>query len=228
MPQDSFLNDNKKDEEELNGKDKRFRAKLSEKGFTIDYLRNDFEKSLPNLTKELNSITDSNAKFSLNKYAQDMIDFQTDEPELYQDEEIEDYFEEEGYNDDDNDFSKIEQTTIENDVNKLNDKNHDETLREFSQFNYEDIKKSIKSRVKSDYSENSELFLPKTEDFLRRCSNLKEAEEIIAFQLKQKYISEKQAEDLIKICREKGLTSFGPKKEWGYYERTYRNKSNSS
>lgn len=226
MPQDNFLNNNQ-EEQEKTSKEKRFRAKLSEKGFTIDYLRNDFEKSLPYLSMELNSNTENNSKFSLNKYAQDLIESQSDESEENMDEEFEETPEENiiGTNKDNPDIvdgsisSDMEMDGINNNRNGF--------LKELSQEDYETAKKSIKSKVKSDYNEDSELYLPKTEDFLRRCSDLKEAEEIIAFQLKQRYISEKQAEELIKICREKGLASFGPKKEWGYYERTYRNKSSS-
>lgn len=81
---------------------------------------------------------------------------------------------------------------------------------------------SIKKRFTSKYNKDSELFYPKTVDFLRRCSNLEEAEEIIKFQLKMKEITKKEAEDLMIFCRRHGLQYFGNKKNTGYYEKRYR------
>ncbi|MBD3351357.1 MAG: DUF2095 domain-containing protein [Candidatus Lokiarchaeota archaeon] len=83
-------------------------------------------------------------------------------------------------------------------------------------------KRRIKETYKSKYDENSELFYPKTEDFLRRCSNLKEVREILEYQVKMKEITRENAENLWKKCKEEGIRSLGSKKEWGYYEKKYR------
>ena len=85
----------------------------------------------------------------------------------------------------------------------------------------------IKKATESQYIPDSELFLPKTEDYLRRCSSLEEAEEIIDHQLKINEITLEHANELREICKKHGLGYFGQKKEWGYYEKTYRNKRNS-
>ena len=53
--------------------------------------------------------------------------------------------------------------------------------------------KEIEQAVKSHYESDSELYSPSTTDFLRRCSTLEEAEEIINHQLKMNEINEKQA-----------------------------------
>ncbi|MHA1727180.1 MAG: DUF2095 family protein [Promethearchaeota archaeon] len=87
-------------------------------------------------------------------------------------------------------------------------------------------KKTIESKrrkIVSNYNKDSELFLPKTEDYLRRCSTLKEAEEIINFQLKLKAISKNKAKYLINLCRKHGIRYFGDKKNNGFYENKYRN-----
>ena len=52
----------------------------------------------------------------------------------------------------------------------------------------------IEGIVKSQYDQETELFLPKTEHFLRRCSTLEEAEEIIDHQLKVQEITQEQAD----------------------------------
>ena len=85
----------------------------------------------------------------------------------------------------------------------------------------------IQKAVESNYDSDSELFLPKTEDYLRRCSTLDEAKDIIDHQLKLNEISKEQAKELWELCAKHGIRYFGQKKEWGYYEKTYRNKGNS-
>ena len=85
----------------------------------------------------------------------------------------------------------------------------------------------IEEVTKSQYDQETELFLPKTEDFLRRCSTLEEAEEIIDHQLKIHEITKEQADYLRELCRKHGVRYFGGKKEWGYYEKTYRTKRSS-
>jgi len=54
-------------------------------------------------------------------------------------------------------------------------------------------------------------------DFLRRCDTQEQAEEIIAYMEKRGEISGDYAAQLRKQLREKGVRSFGPKKEDDYY-----------
>jgi len=83
-------------------------------------------------------------------------------------------------------------------------------------------REEIQKITQSDYDTNSELQFPKTENFIRRCSTLEEAEEIIDYQLKINQITKQQADKLRELCKKHGMRYFGQKKEWGYYERTYR------
>ena len=43
--------------------------------------------------------------------------------------------------------------------------------------------------------------------------------------LKRQEITEVQANELRELCKKHGVRYFGQKKEWGYYERTYRDKT---
>lgn len=56
-------------------------------------------------------------------------------------------------------------------------------------------------------------------DFLRRCDNEEQAEEIIAYMERRGEISRDYALSLRKQLKEKGVRSFGPKKEEAYYLR---------
>ena len=58
---------------------------------------------------------------------------------------------------------------------------------------------------------------PDVIDFLRRCDNEKQAYEIIDYLEKRKEISKEYASQLRKQLRERGVRSFGSKKEDGYY-----------
>ncbi|MBX5321208.1 MAG: DUF2095 family protein [Candidatus Bathyarchaeota archaeon] len=58
---------------------------------------------------------------------------------------------------------------------------------------------------------------PDVIDFLRRCDTQEQAEEIIAYMEKRGEISKEYAEKLRKQLKEKGVRSFGPKKEENYY-----------
>jgi len=60
---------------------------------------------------------------------------------------------------------------------------------------------------------------PNVVDFLRRCSSDEEAFEIIEYMRKRGEVKEGEADKLYAQLREKGIRSFGPKKEPGYYER---------
>ena len=67
-----------------------------------------------------------------------------------------------------------------------------------------------------------ELTDPDVISFIRRCSTNEEAIEIIEFMVRRGEISKEYGEKLKKQLETKGLRSFGPKKTWGYYERTFR------
>jgi len=60
-------------------------------------------------------------------------------------------------------------------------------------------------------------FDPSVVDFIRRCDTEEEAETIIAFMEKRCEITPKQATQLRVQLQEKGIRSFGPKKEENYY-----------
>lgn len=58
---------------------------------------------------------------------------------------------------------------------------------------------------------------PDVIDFLRRCDTEEQAEEIIAYMEKRGEITSEYAAQLRKQLKEKGVRSFGPKKEENYY-----------
>jgi hypothetical protein len=60
---------------------------------------------------------------------------------------------------------------------------------------------------------------PGVMDFLRRCDTVEEAEEIINYLEGRGEITCERAEELRRQLRERGLRSFGEKKEPGYYLR---------
>jgi len=60
---------------------------------------------------------------------------------------------------------------------------------------------------------------PDVIDFLRRCDRVEEAEEIIDYLERRGEITSERAERLRRQLRERGLRSFGEKKEPGYYLR---------
>lgn len=60
-------------------------------------------------------------------------------------------------------------------------------------------------------------YVPTVVDFIRRCSTDKEANEIIIYMEKRGEITKKDAQKLKKQLEEKGVRSFGAKKEDGYY-----------
>jgi len=62
-------------------------------------------------------------------------------------------------------------------------------------------------------------YVPDVIDFIRRCDNEKQAEEIIDFLKKRNEINSTYARRLKKQLREKGVRSFGPKKQDDYYSR---------
>lgn len=58
---------------------------------------------------------------------------------------------------------------------------------------------------------------PDVIDFLRRCDTEEQAEEIIAYMERRGEVSGEYAAQLRKQLKEKGVRSFGPKKEENYY-----------
>ncbi len=58
---------------------------------------------------------------------------------------------------------------------------------------------------------------PDVIDFIRRCDSLQQANEIAAYLEKRGEITKEYASRLKKQLKEKGVRSFGPKKEGDYY-----------
>ncbi len=67
-------------------------------------------------------------------------------------------------------------------------------------------------------------FMPGPEDYLMRCATEEEAIQVIEFLRQRREISEEESERLKKQVYEKGVRSFGPLREEGYYLRTYHRK----
>lgn len=70
-----------------------------------------------------------------------------------------------------------------------------------------------KNAIRKKHSE----YVPDVVDFLRRCDTVQQAEEIIAYMEKRREIDGRYAQQLRKQLKEKGVRSFGTKKEDGYY-----------
>jgi len=62
-------------------------------------------------------------------------------------------------------------------------------------------------------------YMPDAIDFIRRCDNDKQAEEIIDFLEKRQEITREYAHKLRRQLKTKGVRSFGPKKQDDYYSR---------
>lgn len=60
-------------------------------------------------------------------------------------------------------------------------------------------------------------YSPDVIDFLRRCDETEQAEDIICYLEKRNEISSMQAKKIRKQLKTKGIRSFGAKKEDGYY-----------
>ncbi len=60
-------------------------------------------------------------------------------------------------------------------------------------------------------------YVPTVVDFIRRCNTSEEAHEIICYMKKRREISKEQAKQLNKQLKEKGVRSFGAKKQDNYY-----------
>jgi len=79
---------------------------------------------------------------------------------------------------------------------------------------------SVRTDVQSGERATSERFvhyMPDVIDFIRRCDTVEQAKEIVAYLEKRGEIQKQYAEKLRKQLKEKGVRSFGPKKEENYY-----------
>lgn len=66
-------------------------------------------------------------------------------------------------------------------------------------------------------SQNFDHYMPDVIDFIRRCDANEQVEEIIDYMEKRGEIDKKYAHKLRKQLKEKGVRSFGTKKEQDYY-----------
>lgn len=62
-------------------------------------------------------------------------------------------------------------------------------------------------------------YIPDVIDYIRRCDNQKQAQEIIDYLEKRHEITVEYAHKLRKQLKSKGVRSFGPKKQDDYYSR---------
>ena len=79
---------------------------------------------------------------------------------------------------------------------------------------------SIRTNIKAGEKAVSRKFQhydPDVIDFIRRCDTEEQAEEIIDYMERKGEITTEYAKKLRKQLKEKGVRSFGPKKEEGYY-----------
>lgn len=79
---------------------------------------------------------------------------------------------------------------------------------------------SVRTDVQAGEKAASERFvhyMPDVIDFIRRCDTKEQADEIIAYMEKRGEIKKQYAEKLRKQLKDKGVRSFGPKKEENYY-----------
>jgi hypothetical protein len=78
---------------------------------------------------------------------------------------------------------------------------------------------SVRSNIETEekISGKHGTYMPDAIDFIRRCDNEKQAKEIIDYLEKRREIPPEYARKLRKQLREKGVRSFGTKKEEGYY-----------
>jgi len=68
-------------------------------------------------------------------------------------------------------------------------------------------------------SRGFDTYMPDVIDFIRRCDDERQAEEIIDYLEERKEISHEYARRLKRQLKENGVRSFGSKKEEGYYFR---------
>jgi len=99
------------------------------------------------------------------------------------------------------------------------------------EFNKEDFKKSLphlSSELTTGEKKINILGIennipdPGAIDFIRRCSTKEEAFEIIDFLLKRNEITSGEYQNLKEQIKNQGLSSFGPLKKYGYYEKKFK------
>ena len=81
---------------------------------------------------------------------------------------------------------------------------------------------SVRSDLQAGEKASSKKFssyVPDAIDFIRRCDNDQQAAEIISYLEKRGEVDPKYARRLRRQLREKGVRSFGSKKEEGYYSK---------
>ena len=79
---------------------------------------------------------------------------------------------------------------------------------------------SVRTDIQTGEKATSKRFVhytPDVIDFIRRCDTEQQAEEIIDYMEKKGEIQKQYAKRLRKQLKEKGVRSFGPKKEENYY-----------
>jgi hypothetical protein len=79
------------------------------------------------------------------------------------------------------------------------------------------VRTSQEDGEKAANSQSFDNYLPDVIDFIRRCDSKEQAEEIIGYMEKRGEIDKKYAQKLRKQLEEKGVRSFGTKKEQDYY-----------
>lgn len=79
------------------------------------------------------------------------------------------------------------------------------------------VRTEVKNGEEACSKENFVHYMPDVIDFIRRCDNEAQAEEIIAYMEKRGEIGKDYAVKLRKQLKEKGVRSFGSKKEDDYY-----------
>ena len=81
---------------------------------------------------------------------------------------------------------------------------------------------SVRSDLQTGERASSEKFvsyMPDVIDFIRRCDNEEQAEEIINYLEKRGEVDREYARRLRRQLKDKGVRSFGPKKEEDYYSK---------
>lgn len=79
------------------------------------------------------------------------------------------------------------------------------------------VRTDVTTGEKASSSERFVHYMPDVIDFVRRCDTETQAEEIIEYLEKRGEIDRQYASKLRKQLKEKGVRSFGPKKEENYY-----------
>jgi len=69
------------------------------------------------------------------------------------------------------------------------------------------------------YAKRFDNYIPDAVDYIRRCDNEKQAEEIVDYLERRNDITSEYAHKLRKQLKTKGVRSFGPKKQDDYYSR---------